>query len=311
MKAHIAVDIGGTKMRAALYSTTSIEPLKINRIKSHKKKQTPKDRLVKLIRSVWSDEVDISAIGVAAAGPIDHHHGIIRKSPNIPEFHEYHMKQHLCEVFGTPTLLGNDANLAALGEWKFGAGQNHDHLIYITISTGIGSGIITDGKLLIGATGMAAELGHTMVLPGGPVCSCGHRGHLEAISSGTAIAKWVTEEIASGTKSSLSDQLEISARKVSEAAQQGDPLALAAFDRAGKALGQSLADFLHIFNPTLIIFGGGVSKSLDLLLPTIETGIEKHIFAPGYLDEISFKTAELGDDAGLLGALALARSFEA
>jgi glucokinase len=154
---------------------------------------------------------------------------------------------------------------------------------------------------------MAAELGHMTVFPGGPLCSCGKRGHLESIASGTAIAKWVKSEIDAGVDTTLSTLEKIDARAVSKAAYQGDTLALSAFARAGEALGIAIVNFLVIFNPTCIIFGGGVSKSLDLLLPHIETALETQIFEPSYLDNLSLKTAALGDDTGLLGALVLAR----
>jgi glucokinase len=154
---------------------------------------------------------------------------------------------------------------------------------------------------------MAAELGHVTIFPDGPICSCGQRGHLEAFSSGTAIAKWTATEIQRGQKSILENSNPITARVVAEAAYQGDSLALSAFERAGKALGIAIVNYLHIFNPTIIIFGGGVSKSYDLLSPHINSAITTYVFAPGYTNPLSLKTAALGDDAGLLGALVLAR----
>ncbi|MBU0512009.1 MAG: ROK family protein, partial [Chloroflexi bacterium] len=190
---------------------------------------------------------------------------------------------------------------------KYGAGQGHDHLIYLTISTGIGSGVIMDGHLLTGSRGMAAELGHTSVLPDGPLCGCGQRGHLEAISSGTAIARWVQAELDNGVPSTLAKVQPVTAQAVAEAARQGDKLALAAFERAGTYLGRALADFLHIFNPSIVIFGGGVSKSVDLFIEHLREAMEKHVISPGYIENLTITTAALGDDSGLMGALALAR----
>jgi glucokinase len=309
MKAHIAIDIGGTQMRAASYSVDSLDPIKINRIQSRTPGSKPTERLIDLIKSVWPEDHDVSSMATAIAGPLDIPNGRIIRAPNIPDLNDFFITDYLSKKFGVPIAIGNDANLAALGEWRYGAGQGHNHLIYITISTGIGSGIITEGKLLVGSRGMAAELGHTTVVPDGPICSCGKRGHLEAIASGTAIAAWVKEELARGTRSTLLGAEPFNARRIAEAAKGGDPLALAAFERAGTTLGKALTDFVHIFNPSMIIFGGGVSNSINLLLPHIENAMQENIFAPGYLDDLKITTAALGDDAGLLGALALAREF--
>jgi glucokinase len=307
MNAHIAVDIGGTQMRAASFVTQSLVPIKINRIQSQIQGITPRERLIQVVESVWPEDVSVESIGIAVAGPLNLKLGLIQKSPNIPDFDEFPVVQFLEEHFNTAVFLGNDANLAALGEWKYGAGQGHQDLIYLTISTGIGSGVISGGSLLLGAQGMAAELGHVTIYPGGPICSCGKAGHLEAISSGTAIAKWVRSEIKNGVKSKLGNHEEITAHMVADAVKSGDPLAKSAYQRAGKTLGIAIVNFLHIFNPTIIIFGGGVSKSIDLLLPYIETALKTDVFAPGYTKDLVLTTAALGDDAGLLGALALAR----
>jgi len=302
MIAHIAIDIGGTRMRAASYSPTSLTPIKINRIPSRVLGTTPQIRLLDLVNSVWPDDEDVESIGVASAGPVDHEAGIVMTSPNIPELNNFPLSDYLLQHFDVPVMLGNDANLAALGEWKYGAGQGHDHLIYFTISTGIGSGVIMGGHLLTGSRGMASELGHTNVLPDGPLCVCGQRGHLEAISSGTAIARWVKAELDNGVPSTLSKIQPVTARDVAEAAGQGDELALAAFERAGTYLGRALADFLHIFNPSIVIFGGGVSKSADLFIEPVRIAMKKHVISPGYIENLIITTAALGDDSGLIGA---------
>lgn len=307
MKAYIAIDIGGTQMRAASYASNSLEPLKINRIPSQVSGIKPQQRLIEVIESVLPENLPIESIGIAVAGPLNLKTGIIQKSPNIPAFDNFPIVDFLKEKLSVPVFLGNDANLAALGEWRHGAGQGHANLIYLTISTGIGSGIIADGRLLLGDRGMAAELGHVTIIPGGPVCSCGKRGHLESIASGTAIAKWVKEEINQGADTSLKETKKLDARKISEAAYEGDTLAKSAFSRAGEALGIAIVNFLVIFNPTCIIFGGGVSKSIDLLLPHIHKALEEDLFEPSYCQDLILKTAALGDDAGLLGALVLAR----
>ena len=268
---------------------------------------TPQIRLIQVIESVWPEDKTVESIGIAVAGPLNPNEGLIQKSPNLPEFDEFRIVEYLEDHFNTTVLLGNDANLAALGEWKYGAGRGHQDLIYLTISTGIGSGVISGGKLLLGARGMAAELGHVTIIPDGPICSCGKSGHLEAFASGTAIAKWVQAEIEKGAKSIVAHDQQITAKGIAIAAKKGDALSVAAFKRAGDVLGIAIVNFLHIFNPTIIIFGGGVSKSIDLFLPYIKKAIDQHVFAQGYSEDLVLTTAALGDDAGLLGALALAR----
>jgi glucokinase len=310
MKTHIAIDIGGTQMRAASYTWDTLSPIKINRIQSKVPGTTPQERLIQVVESIWPQESIVEAIGIAVAGPLNLEQGLIQKSPNIPEFDNFQISKFLTNYFNAPVLLGNDANLAALGEWKYGIGKGHQDLIYLTISTGIGSGVISGGNLLLGASGMAAELGHVTILPEGPLCSCGKPGHLEALSSGTAIAKWVQNEIKNDAQTILSNLKEISARQVAEAAKEGDALAMAAYKRAGEMLGLAIVNFLHIFNPTMVIFGGGVSNSIDLFLPEVNYAIENGVFAPGYTEDLILTTAKLGDDAGLLGALALAREFQ-
>ena len=311
MTTHIAVDIGGTRMRAAAYRLDSLTPLKIDRIKTRKKGFTPQERLEKLIASVWPEDDEVAAIGIAVPGPVNSTTGTLEKAPNVPELSGLPITNLMQDRFQVPVLLGNDANLAALGEWKFGAGRGHHHMIYLTISTGIGSGVIIDDRLFSGARGFAAELGHTMALPDGPLCGCGVRGHLETVASGTAIAKWVAEQIASGVPSSIqydpgSEEL-ISGAMIAEAAKNGDELALNAFKRAGTYLGRAIADFLHIFNPTIIVFGGGVSQSYELFSADLSAALEAHLMAPNYLDDLEIAIAQLGDDVGLMGALALAR----
>ncbi len=311
MTTFIAVDIGGTRMRAAAYATEGLTPITVNRIKTRKKNSLPQERLIKLIASIWPQDGEVAAIGIAVPGPVNCARGVIEKAPTIPELSGLPITGILQEEFQVPIFLGNDANLAALGEWKFGAGRGHSHIIYLTISTGIGSGVIIDNQLFAGARGFATELGHTMLLPDGPRCSCGVRGHLEALASGTAIAKWVAEQISKGAETSIAlpppDEL-IPGNIIAEAAKQGDILALQAFNRAGRYLGQAIADFLHIFNPTIIVLGGGVSQSYDLFSETLHEAIKTHVMIPNYLDDFSIAIAELGDDVGLMGALALARA---
>jgi glucokinase len=310
MDTYIAVDIGGTQIRVALYPKDSQRPIKQKRIPTRGKDQTPLERLTGLIAELWPAEDAVCGIGIAAPGPIDPKLGIIYSAPNIPGWERLPLVQLVSERFHVPTRLGNDANLAALGEWRFGAGHGHHYIVYLTISTGIGGGVIIDDRLLLGAHGLAGELGHVTVMPDGPMCSCGHRGHLEAIASGTAIGRYVSEQLAQGVPSSLSVSSTPTGRDISMAAEQGDPLAKSALARAGTFIGYALGDYLHIFNPSIIILGGGVSRSGPFLLEPLRTAIAERVISPEYLQGLVITTAALGDDAGLLGALALAETAD-
>lgn len=304
----MAVDIGGTQMRAACYPSQGLVPLNLKRTSTQAPGSTPVERLIGLIESIWPSGDAVEAIGVAAPGPIEPYSGIVLSAPNIPGWTDMPLRAHLEEHFHVPVLLGNDANLAAVGEWQFGAGKGHHHLIYITISTGIGGGIIINDQLLLGYRGLAAEIGHVTVMQDGPMCGCGQRGHLESVASGPAIARWVTRELEKGTVSQITTGSPINAKTISDAAKAGDCLALAALERAGTFIGQAIANYLHIFNPSIIILGGGVSRSGDLLLNPIYASMKKHVMTHDYLTDLVLTTASLGDEVGLMGALALARS---
>ena len=306
MSIRIAVDLGGTHIRAASFRPNEITPLKHYKIKTRLKDDPIFERILGLIEDVIPKNESLDAIGIAAPGPLNPLTGIILDTPNIDEWNNFPIVDKLNDYFNVPVYLGNDANLAALGEWKCGAGRGHNHLLYLTISTGVGGGVISDGHLLEGAEGLGAELGHVTVLADGPKCGCGHRGHLEAFSSGTAIAKYVEDQLKDETTvSSLRSSSNRTAKAISVAAQSGDELAISAFNRAGKYLGIGVASFLHIFNPSVLIFGGGVSMSGDLLFKPFRASLKEHIFGHTYLENLKITTAELGDDAGLLGALAL------
>ena len=302
----VAVDIGGTHIRVALYEPDSVTPIAHQRTRSLANEPGVYDRLEKAIESVWKNG-HVRAIGIASPGPLDPHTGTILATPNIPEWQNFPLTARLSEHFNVPAFLDNDANMAGLAEWQFGAGRGHENIVYLTISTGIGGGVITQGCLLQGFRGMGAELGHMTIDPNGPLCGCGQRGHIESFSSGPSIARYVREELLAGKRSSLQGEAEITAAQIADAARAGDALAISAFERAGYYLGIAVANFLAIFDPSVLIFGGGVSQVGDLLFKPFEESLRKHTFHPHYLDNLVITRAALGDDAGLLGALALAR----
>ena len=305
MSVIVAIDIGGTQLRVAVYPHDSTVPINVQRAPSRGMEDGVYGRLTALIDSTWPKE-PVDAISVAAPGPLNPYTGIITETPNIPAWKNYPLAKLLSDQFKVPVFLGNDANLALLGEWKYGAGQGHHDLVYLTISTGLGGAAICNDQLIEGYRGMATELGHLTVLPGGPVCSCGVRGHLEAVAAGPAIVRYVCEKIAEGRESILGCEKTYSAREIADAAKQGDELAREAFVRAGGFIGQATADFLHIFNPSIVIFGGGVSLSGDLIMDPIKESMRKNVMDPAYLDGLQIANARLGDDAGLLGSLAQA-----
>jgi glucokinase len=306
--AYITVDLGGTRIRAARCDAAG-------RVQARTEQPTrPEEgveaviaRIVGAIRAVWPAEEPVEAIGVGAPGPLDPRTGVVLTAPNLG-WENVPLAERLQERFGVPCFVGNDANLAALGEWQYGAGRGHEHLVYLTISTGIGGGVITHGVLLEGAHGLGAELGHIVVeAREGPRCGCGQRGCLEALASGTAIARMAREALARGEPVPWSDRdpESITAADVAGAAARGDPVATAIMERAAFYLGVGIATFWHIFNPTLVILGGGVMKAGDWFLERIREHARERAMTPAYVTPI-VRTA-LGEDVGLLGALAYAR----
>ncbi len=247
----------------------------------------------------------IKAIAFGVPGFLDLKNGIILKAPNVSGWTNYPIVQILVEKFHVPIFMNNDANLAALAEWKYGAGIGHKNLLYLTISTGIGSGVIVNESLLEGADGIAAELGHITLLPDGPLCGCGHRGHLEALSSGTAIRNYVIEQLNNGRDSMLINTPVLDGNNIVQAAQNGDLLAIEAYQRAGKYLGIAIANFLHIFNPSIVVLGGGVIQAGELLFSPMNSSLLESIAIEEYIQNLTITTATLGDDVGLRGALAL------
>ncbi len=303
MKTVVAIDIGGTQLRVATYVTDSQTPLKHGHTTTHADGENPYDRLTALIESVWDG--DVQAIGISSAGPLDPHAGIILAPPNIKAWRNFPLTAKLTERFVVPAFLDNDANLAALAEWRFGAARGHHDVLYLTISTGVGGGVIIADRLLQGHHGLATELGHVTLEKDGPLCGCGGRGHLEAYSSGTGIRSFVADQIRAGRVSSLGGGE--SAKEIAVAANAGDALARESYQRAGEYLGIGVANFLHTFDPSIVIFGGGVARNGPLLFEPFEASLKRHVFHPRYLEGLTIAQVELGDSAGLLGALTLAR----
>lgn len=309
MNATIAIDIGASRMRAASYTYKSTEPILYNQIATRSEGIPVEDRLVNLIESVWPDDYQIKSIAAACPGPMDPINGIIVAPPNIPEWRYFPLQEFLETTFSVPVSLNNDANLAAYGEWYFGAGKGCNDLIYLTISTGIGAGIILNNKLFVGPGGYGAEIGHTTLDFDGPECSCGQKGHLEAIASGPSIVRWVKSKLEDESLKELFPEGELTAKLVSDAAENGNELALAAYERSGKYIGLAIADLLHIFNVSRIIIGGGVSRAGEMLFDPIRKSVNEYVISDVFLENLQIMPAALGDDSGLMGALVLSREI--
>lgn len=306
----IAVDLGGTQIRAGRY--TEDGELEARVAKPTKAKRGPEAVLACVqdtVREVWPEQGGVAAIGLGAPGPLDFKQGILRFAPNLPGWINVPLRQLLVDAFNVPAFVGNDADVAALGEHRFGAGRGYDDLIYLTISTGVGGGMIFGGQLFTGGNGMGGEVGHMAVDPRGPVCGCGNTGCVETLASGTAIARRVRERITAGEPSLLAEMVggdleQLTAKEVNDAAQQGDALACSAFDEAGMYLGAAIVSLMYLLNPSLFVLGGSVTLAGDLLFDPIRKTVEAR--APAvYQAQTRIVRAELGDDVGLRGALAL------
>jgi glucokinase len=230
-------------------------------------------------------------------------------SPNLHAVEGIPLKEVLEPRIGLPLTVENDANAAALGEFRFGAGSEVDHLVVVTLGTGIGGGVITHGVLLRGAQGSGGELGHVTIQSTGPRCACGNRGCLEALASGTAIARRA-REVASEKPDSALGRLAVKRKllgeDVTELARNGDEVALSVLEETGRWLGIGLAGFVNIFNPEVVAVGGGVMAARELVLESARR--EVHLRArPPSRDLVEVKEATLGPESGVLGAAALAR----
>jgi len=250
----------------------------------------------------------VRGIGIGAPGPVDPRAGLVVDPPNLPGWRDVPLRQIMADAFGLPVHLGNDANLAALAEHAYGAGVGVDDLVYVTLSTGIGGGIIAGGQLLLGTRGLAGEIGHQVLVDDGPLCGCGKRGHMEALASGPAIARMAREEVAQGRGHHLlrlaRGAIEaIDARLVAQAAREGDPTAQEIIRRAATYVGIGLANVCNMLNPEMIILGGGVSQIGDLLFDTVRKTVAQRAMLGNR--QVRIVPAALGDDVVLLGAVAL------
>jgi len=304
----LAVDLGATRMRAAAVSAAGV-------LRGRAERRTPEGSdpesvvaaLVDLLRSVRERAPEAEAVCVAAAGLVAGDEGRIVVAPNIPGFRDIPLAALLTERLGLPAFVENDASAAALGEFRFGAGRGVRHLLHATLGTGIGGGIVIDGRLYRGAKGFAGEIGHIILDPSGPRCGCGARGCLEALASGTAFAQRARRLVESGKAPILAELTagrEPTGEDLLAAARAGDLAAEAEIRNGGHMLGLGLASLLNVLNPDVLTLSGGLLAMGELLLEPMRRAMRALPYGPAAGTAI--RLTELGDDAGLLGAAAVA-----
>lgn len=253
---------------------------------------------------------DLKGLGIASPGAVDSANGIVPEAPQLVGWKDVPLVRLMNDRLGLPAWLENDANAAALGENRYGAGQGTKNMLYLTVSTGVGGGIIINGDLYRGTRGAAGEMGHVIIDINGPPCGCGGRGCLESLASGTAIARRGRELVERGEAPRLAEisrsEGRVSAEMIAQAATEGDEVSRRLFEDVGTYLGVGLAGFVNIFNPEAILIGGGVARSAELFMPQARRVMEERAMrAP--LEDVRLGLAELGDRIGSLGMIARLR----
>jgi len=309
-----AIDLGGTKVRALVADLDgNVCGEEMHPTEADRGQDSVIDRMIETLRSAAGQAQvraeDLRAVGVASPGALDLVRGLVFEAAQLPGWDGVPLARIIGDRLGVPALLENDANAAALGENRFGAGRGTRQMIFLTISTGVGGGIIIDGKVYHGATGAAGELGHVVLNVDGPRCLCNARGCLEAYASGTGIA-WRARELvergeAPGLARVVEEGSELGADEVAGTARAGDRDALRLFDEAGFYLGVALANFINIFNPEAIVIGGSLRKLGERYLGPAAEVVHREALRQPYAD-VHIVEAELGDDAPAIGAALLA-----
>jgi glucokinase len=299
----IGIDIGGTEIKAGIVDDTGAI------LRASRRDSEPRDpeelirRVVELVDEL-SGDAPVGALGIGVPGLIAAGTGTLLRAPNMPGIDGTNLGDRIGGETGLPTLIRNDADLNAWGEFRAGAGIGTRHMICLTVGTGLGSGMIIGGQLHAGATGYGAEAGHIVVEPGGRSCGCGGQGCLETIVSATGIVARASDRIRSGEPTILVEA-GLTAQKVHDAAAGGDAVALAVYSEVGRFLGIGCATLMNLVNPELIAIGGGVSAAGDLLLgPAIKEA--RHRAYPEVFAACRIEQARLGVEAGVVGAGLLA-----
>ncbi len=306
----LALDFGGTKLSAALIAPGE------RRWRAHRRVFSPPDAdahsdlaTMRALAGELLAGARPAAVGVSFGGPVDFARGVVRLSHHVPGWENYLLCEELEAEFDAPVCVDNDANVAALGEHRFGAGQDCDSLLYVTVSTGVGGGWILDGQPWRGADGMAGEIGHTVVDPHGPLCLCGKRGCVERLASGPYMAQQAGELLAAqpgrgGVLRALcgGDRRALSGKLLAQAAAQGDDLAQQVLDGGARALGVGIGNAVNLMNPQRVVLGGGVTGAGARWWQIVRRAARETALPQVYFDVVP---AALGDDAPLWGAIAL------
>jgi glucokinase len=305
----IGVDLGGTNLRAAAVSSDGelLEVFRISTDVAAGRDKVAADIVTGILEVREGHHGDkLIGVGVGVPGLILMDKGIVTTAPNLPGWEQFPLRDALESKLGCPVILENDANAAALGEVWIGAGQDVDDLVLLTLGTGIGGGIISDGKVLHGYLGMAGELGHITVEPhDGFLCGCGNYGCLEAQASATAIARMAEEAVAAGRSPALAELRKskgsLGAILVEEAVRAGDVEARRIYERMGEALGRGLAALINIFNFPLYLLAGGVVAGWELFAPAMLAEVKKRSMTYRQ-SNTRIEKAKLGNQSGLFGA---------
>ncbi len=306
----IGVDLGGTKMLIGVLSGTE-------RLYEQREASTgqTEDELVELLVREVEEARDarpgVTAVGLGIPATIDHDEGIAVSAVNLP-LADLAIREIVSERVGLPVFVDNDGNVAALAEYLYGAAQGKPHMVMLTVGTGIGGGLILGGEIYRGSTGAGAELGHVVIQADGPPCqgNCPNHGCVESLASGTALGREGRAAAESAADSALgklhAEGKEVDGKAVTEAALAGDEIAVGVFDLIGGRLGVACASLANIFQPNAIVVGGGVIAAGDLLLEPARREVRERALRP--MNETPILEATLGNDAGMIGAAAMARS---
>jgi len=315
-KVYIGIDLGGTFIKVGCFDSQ----LKLL-AKTSAPTEAEKDAKMvienmasaaeKCVAEAGFSMADVAAVGLGCPGPARYSEGIIEAATNFPTFRNIPVRQMLSDRLASKTIIfENDANIACFGEFAAGAGKDVDDMVFFTLGTGIGGGIVNKGKLLAGAGDNAAELGHIIIYPDGRLCNCGQRGCVEAYASATNTAKRATEAVEKGRPSSLKKVLdekgEITCKDVYDHLKAGDKLAKEITDETAKALALVCINMLHTTEPKRIVFAGGMIAAGDVLLNRIKYYFNEHIWNLRK-ETVDICFATLGEDAGIIGAAALAK----
>lgn len=305
----VGIDLGGTKISTALSdfdgNIISNVVVPTNAVEGE---MPVLNRIIGTIEEVLSKAnvktTDVESIGIGSPGPLDSNTGIIITTPNLP-FKNFNVTSPIKERFDIPVYLDNDANVATIGEFMFGAGKGKKNVVFFTVSTGVGGGAIVNGNIYRGSTCNALEIGHTTVAPNGPRCNCGNIGCLEAVASGTAIGRRGQEAVSTNVETSLKQYDKITSYEVFLEAGKDDEVAKSIRDEALDYLGIGVANAVSIFDPEMVIIGGGVTQVGDILFNRVREVVKRRCFKV-MSENCEVVPAGLGTNAGVVGAVALA-----